>query len=114
MFVYCCIIVFAFQSQCETGLIKLRSGWEQGWGAAPELGALMGSAFGGTRADEDDACINDRLCPLKGKALPTLYCVTYREMCCISDQVLLCPEIAMTVEIMLIEEGSILGFSLIT
>ena len=70
MFVYCCIIVFAFQSQCETGLIKLRSGWEQGWGAAPELGALMGSAFGGTRADEDDACINDRLCPLKGKSAP--------------------------------------------
>lgn len=32
MFVYCCIIVFAFQSQCDTGLIKLGRGVGAGSG----------------------------------------------------------------------------------
>lgn len=32
MFVYGCIFVFSFQSQCDTGLIKLGRGVGVGWG----------------------------------------------------------------------------------
>lgn len=62
MFVYCCIIVFAFPSQCEAGLIKLGSGAEWVWVAAPELSAEMESASGGARAGEDDVPENDWFC----------------------------------------------------
>lgn len=75
MFVYCCIIVFASQSQCDTGLIKLgrrAGGCRVGW-QPPELYAVMESAFGRTHVliqMKMSASMTGSVRSFKGRSVP--------------------------------------------